>query len=141
VLDGQRQLAVLDVGGVSLGGSVLTPLGVDGSNPVWSPDGKWIAFTAAFGDAGQTPGVQVAIIHPDGSGLRELFTWGSTPSLTWSPDSQRLIITAYPQGLDPENDRTTFYMATPAEGKLQHIIVDGAEQRYELFAPTFRPFE
>lgn len=140
-LDGQRQLAVLDFGDISLSGSLITPLGMDGSTPTWSPDGNWIAFTAPGVDPAGEPVVQVNVIHPDGSGLQTLFTWGSTPSMAWAPDSQRLIITAWPLGEDPEHDRTTFYLANIAEGKLQHILMDDAHRQYELISPAFRPPE
>jgi Tol biopolymer transport system component len=138
-LAGKRQLAVLSLDPSGLGGSQLTPLGVDGSSPTWSSDGEWIAFTAPGVDPAGDPLVQVNIIRPDGSGLQQIFTWGSTPSLAWAPDSPRLLITAWPTGEDPEHDRTTFYIASLPDGRLQHIFVDDAERRYELISPAFRP--
>lgn len=53
-----------------------------GTDPTWSPDGKWIAFRN--GDA-------YYAMHPDGSERRELFRnhWGKAVSaLYWSPDSR-----------------------------------------------------
>src|SRR5207253_2506125 len=55
----------------------------------WSPDGAWIAFVATA-----PGGLQVLdVVHPDGSGLRPLFSarFASTP--VWSPDSLRIAIT------------------------------------------------
>jgi Tol biopolymer transport system component len=138
-LDGQRQLAVLDLDNLGQSSSSLTPLGVDGGSPAWSPDGNWIAFTASAVNADGEPAVLVNIVHPDGNGLQTIFTWASTPSLTWAPDSQRLIITAWPTGADPANDRTTFYLADIAKNRLQHVILDDASQQSELISPAFRP--
>jgi Tol biopolymer transport system component len=137
-LDGQRQLAVLDLSSSSLGSSQLTPLGVDGSNPVWSPNGDWIAFTTSGEDKAGQPTVAVNLIHPDGSGLQQIFVWGSTPSITWTPGSWRLVITAYPSGLGAENDLTAQYLVTLTNGRQQRILLEDAYQRYELIAPSFR---
>ena len=140
-IDGQGQLAVLDLNLVSPEGNLLTPLGVDGSSPTWSPDGKWIAFTASGIDEAGQPEVTVNLIHPDGSSLQQVFTWGTTPSVTWSPESKRLIITAYPLGQDQENDLTAFYLVTLPEGRQQRLVLEQLDQRYEFFAPAFRSSE
>jgi hypothetical protein len=53
-----------------------------GTDPTWSPDGKWIAFRDHD---------TYYAIHPDGSGRKKLFRnhWGSAVSaLYWSPDSR-----------------------------------------------------
>ena len=51
--------------------------------PRWSPDGKWIAFTA---DRGYDSGIWV--IRPDGTGGRRLTSEGGWP--TWWPDGSRI---------------------------------------------------
>lgn len=55
-------------------------------DPVWSPDGEWLAFTSSR-DA--TPGVYV--MKADGSGLRRV-TDGFSPS--WSSDGRQLAFVA-----------------------------------------------
>ena len=41
----------------------------DGDNPDWSPDGNWILYHSHVDDGGQA---QYFLIHPDGSGRRQL---------------------------------------------------------------------
>jgi Tol biopolymer transport system component len=56
--------------------------------PVWSPDGRWIAFSRED----QTNPNRVALIRPDGSDVRVLtgaITAQST--LSWSPDGTRIV--------------------------------------------------
>jgi dipeptidyl aminopeptidase/acylaminoacyl peptidase len=61
---------------------------VNGSRPVWSQDGKWIAYRRADGGA--------SLIHPDGSGQRNILEhaqsgWG----VRWSPDSCCLLYSGF----------------------------------------------
>jgi Tol biopolymer transport system component len=63
--------------------------------PVWSPNGKWIAFLYENVAVKQTES-DVFLIHPNGSGLRELTSTGfdeGRPS--WSPDGTRLLFDRY----------------------------------------------
>jgi Tol biopolymer transport system component len=56
------------------------------SDPAWSPDGAWIAFTT---NRESTDGrSSVAIIRPDGGGFTRLAP-GSRPA--WSPDGSRIV--------------------------------------------------
>jgi dipeptidyl aminopeptidase/acylaminoacyl peptidase len=63
------------------------------SNPLWSPDGRWLCYTAGEGDKA---GLYVA--HADGSGASFLAPVrgsnsplpGQGESVTWSPDSRQI---------------------------------------------------
>jgi Tol biopolymer transport system component len=57
-------------------------------DPVWSPTGRWIAFTRAR--ASDKPH-DVYLVRPNGTGVRRLTrTPQNEGSLTWSPDGDRL---------------------------------------------------
>ena len=61
------------------------------TNPRWSPDGKWLAFTSPrIGDRNQ-----VFAINPDGGEAVQL-TKSETPvsAFNWSPDSKSLVFSA-----------------------------------------------
>jgi Tol biopolymer transport system component len=66
---------------------------VEDASPVFSPDGKWIAFTRKYlEDDRWTLGRQLWIMHPDGSGVRQLTDDADyhVASIVWSPDSGSL---------------------------------------------------
>jgi Tol biopolymer transport system component len=52
--------------------------------PIWSPDGRWIAFVSSRGNTGL--GFGVWILNPDGGNLRNLTARGL--GMTWSPDAR-----------------------------------------------------
>ena len=67
------------------------PLG-DIGDAVWSPDGRWIAFSMASKATGGL--FELYLMHSDGSGLRQLTSaTGGLFSLhpTWSPASSQLL--------------------------------------------------
>jgi len=95
---GRARLWVMDV--ASRRARLLTPGEGGDFRPAWSPDGKWIAFSSDRGShAGHVPGqfeklqsLAVYVIHPDGSGLRQVTRGrGVAGSPRWSADGKRIF--------------------------------------------------
>jgi TolB protein len=89
--DGPRALFTVDVSGAH--GKRLTAWTLDaGDNPDWSPDGRWILFRTHERHDGKQS--QVDVIHPDGSGLRQLTRFKQdaiATSSSFSPDGQSIV--------------------------------------------------
>jgi dipeptidyl aminopeptidase/acylaminoacyl peptidase len=63
------------------------------SEPVWSPDGKWIAFTAKRKDDEEA---QIYLIAPDGGEARRLTSLSTGAlALRWFPDSRRIAFVSW----------------------------------------------
>jgi dipeptidyl aminopeptidase/acylaminoacyl peptidase len=61
------------------------------SNPQWSPDGKWIAYTASSDSKSWTAKSDIMAISPDGGtphNLTKDFLESAGNGLTWSPDGK-----------------------------------------------------
>jgi TolB protein len=62
-----------------------------GDNPDWSPDGNWIVFRT---HVRSDHGCQIDLIHPDGTGIKQLTTFkpsANVRSATFSPDGNRIV--------------------------------------------------
>jgi len=96
----------------------ITPPGVGARSAQWSPNGRLIAFTNCCGAP------QVWLVHPDGSGLREVTvpTSGSS-SLTpvWSPDGTKLLF----QRIDRAGSVDLLTMNADGTGVLKVIDLPG----------------
>ncbi|HTR39353.1 MAG TPA: hypothetical protein VMH80_25940 [Bryobacteraceae bacterium] len=95
-------------------GSGDSTLLTEGTEPVWSRDGVWIAYRRPDGGA--------ALVHPDGSGRKRILegvTLGR--GLRWSPDSRYLLYTDFTAGwtihvLEITTGRTARLIVQPTPG-------------------------
>jgi TolB protein len=110
------------------------PLGVEGSEPRWSPDGRWIAY--------ETPPGGLAVVSSSGGKARILFRapqLNSEYPFSWSPDSRRIAFSsaeAWRLGtVDLGGHRRLFDVrSATANGSLprwspdgRHLLVTGAD--------------
>ena len=65
-----REVYIMDADGSNA--RQLTPDGGNSQGPSFSPDGKWVAFTAYFDHYGDDHGCEIYIIRIDGTDLRRL---------------------------------------------------------------------
>jgi Tol biopolymer transport system component/photosystem II stability/assembly factor-like uncharacterized protein len=125
-------------GGVMAEGGALWLMNADGSatqrsvvrtaratEPVWSADGRWIAFLVESVD-----NTTVYFVHPDGSGLwhvsaGETFNsgGGTFASIAWAPTRSRLVFTT----------ARKIVLADPVHRRLRLLKVRGARH------PTWSP--
>jgi TolB protein len=73
------------------GAHAVTPPALEGLAPHWSPDGKLITFTSNS----DRPGGNIYVMHPDGTGIRQL---------THTPFPHNSFLSAYA----PQGDRIVF---------------------------------
>jgi TolB protein len=65
-----RELFIMNADGSN--SHQLTPSGGNSQGPSFSPDGKWVAFTAYFDKYGDDHGCEIYVIRIDGTDLRRL---------------------------------------------------------------------
>lgn len=107
---GAHHAALFVVGSDGKDNHRITPWSLDaGDNPDWSPDGKWIVFrTHVSSDKNSS----IDIIHPDGSGLKQLANYGpkaNMRSAAFSPD-ETLITFGTDQGKGTNPDVYTIHI-------------------------------
>jgi TolB protein len=110
--DGKANLWILDVASRK-----VTPLtsGAGGDfRPAWSPDGQWIAFSSDRGSSLEFAKgrwehlhlVDIYLIRPDGTGLKQLSHGDFCGNPKWSGDSASLVVYCM-----PAEDTWTFRVA------------------------------
>ena len=80
--------------------------------PEWSPDGNWLAITAALGYS-----CEIHLVNPATDETHKVFTgdWGGACGHAWSPDGNYILVSAYAQN--------------PTVPRLYLVSVPGGESR------------
>ncbi len=86
---------------INADGSGLRPI-TDGVDPIWSPDGKQIAFTRWRNPRG------VWVVDADGSNERRLFDWNSARWPSWSPNGSEILFSRQHGGRTEDAERCFF---------------------------------
>jgi dipeptidyl aminopeptidase/acylaminoacyl peptidase len=95
----------------------LTNNPADDSTPVWSPDGKMIAFTST-----RDGRPQIYVMNADGSGLRRVANTQSADfSPVWSPDGNWLAFTS------SRDNSTDIYIMDLHGGNVKRLTTTGAD--------------
>lgn len=66
----KRELYIMNADGTNV--HQLTPSGGNSQGPSFSPDGKWVVFTAYFDNYGDDHGCEIYVIRTNGTDLRRL---------------------------------------------------------------------
>lgn len=105
-LDDKNDVAVVDVRTAK---RTRITRGGRSREPLWSPDGKWIAFLRpAYSDWSE-----IYVVHPDGTGLRQLTSNRDGISwFTWSPSGHRLAFAGR---------RTDVYTVDPVTRRIRRL--------------------
>ena len=106
-------------------GATIMPSNNQAAGPVWSPTGEWIMYAQAYSDAGFSGPLR--LIHPDGSGDRQLIVGAYNPGGTWSPDGRYFI------GYRAEGDINRLELIDVAAGARLPLVYKEA-----WFAPSWR---
>ena len=102
-----RTAALFIVNADGTGTRQLTPWTLDagGERAGWSPDGRWILFRTYPGNNDAVPGGNLYIVHPDGSGLKQITDFGPKEySLggSFSPDGNWIVFSKSGVGGQPD---------------------------------------
>lgn len=66
--------------------------------PAWAPDGSRIAFHVTGEFTSQGVQRNIFVVNPDGTGLRQLTTDGTSSEPSWSPDGSQLVFASTAAG-------------------------------------------
>lgn len=106
-------------------------------SPVFSPDGKRIAFVRTITD--QT--TAAFVVNANGTGLKQLTPWrmGVSAKLDWSPDGSRILISS-PQAERPNVASNVFTIHPDGTGltRLTHETKVGVHDLADGFSPDGR---
>jgi len=105
----------------------ITPWDVESTQPVWSPDGEWIAFQ----NYSTAANFAIWVVKPDGSQLHALTSGpfdDREPS--WYPDSSKLIFSS-----DRSNDKQYKIWSVTLDGALQQLTTGTGAESNPVVSP------
>ena len=105
----------------------ITPWDVESTQPVWSPDGEWIAFQ----NYSTAANFAIWVVKPDGSQLHALTSGpfdDREPS--WYPDSSKLIFSS-----DRSNDKQYKIWSVTLDGALQRLTTGTGAESNPVVSP------
>src|SRR5436190_8445551 len=105
----------------------ITPWDVEATQPVWSPDGRWIAFQNYSTDANYA----IWVVKSDGSQLHPLTSGpfdDREPS--WYPDSTKVIFSS-----DRSNDKQYKIWSVTLDGVLKQLTTGTGAESYPVVSP------
>jgi Tol biopolymer transport system component len=113
----------------SLDGGTPLLLVDNGNSPLWSPDGRWIAFTRPSADAGGRGSIW--LVHPDGSDAHAVADglW----SVGWSPDGSHLAILQGQTPTEPGNAVRHYAIVDVGTGDVQSLDISAVDTAELLF--------
>ena len=105
----------------------ITPWDVEATQPVWSPDGRWIAFQNYSTDANYA----IWVVKSDGSQLHPL-TRGPFDDRepSWYPDSTKVIFSS-----DRSNDKQYKIWSVTLGGVLKQLTTGTGAESYPVVSP------
>lgn len=117
---GSQDIMVVDGQGES---RILAGTEAEETNPVWSPDGKKLAYTVTQVDAEGQQVSQVYVVNGDGTGAIAVTPPVATQVLVaaWSPDGEKLAVNA---GGDLKH-RGVFIATTDGSSRWQQVTTAG----------------
>lgn len=127
----EHTLVIADVNG---GNEMsLPPLGHDVSEPVWSPDGRRIAY---FSRPAINNKHEMWVMNADGSGARFISTADRRRGASWSPDSTRIALY---RRTDPRPNRDGEIVIVDLVGRSEHTLSLDEHLLAEHYFPSRAP--
>ena len=101
----------------------VRPTHSEDGEPVWSPDGKRIAFVRLNITAKPRDRKAIFVVNADGSGLERLTPWSlnGKDHPDWSPDGREILFRSEPNGIDFQGNLYTVHPDGTGLRQLTHF--------------------